>query len=376
LEELEGSERRLRAFLESASQGVVAIDRAGTITLVNAKTEEMFGYRREELIGAPMERLLPEGLQGQHAAHRSEYFIAPRSRPMGVGLELRGRKKGGVEFPVEISLSFVDEPGDPQALALITDISERKRLELQLQQKQKLESLGVLAGGLAHDFNNLLTGVIGNVSLALEETPAASPIRPHLEEAIEAAGHAADLTQQLLAYAGKARFLARRVDLPALLREMMAAARPALVPATVAVELDLPDGLPAAAGDSAQLRQLFGNLLRNAGEAIDGKPGGRIRIRAELLEKEPGRYVAVEVTDNGCGMDEATTARIFDPFFSTKFTGRGLGLAAARGIVDVHHGAIQVESRPGEGSTFRVLLPAAPPGGLRPRKALEKPMLS
>jgi signal transduction histidine kinase len=157
---------------------------------------------------------------------------------------------------------------------------------------------------------------------------------------------------------------------------MMAAARPALVPATVAVELDLPDGLPAAAGDSAQLRQLFGNLLRNAGEAIDGKPGGRIRIRAELLEKEPGRYVAVEVTDNGCGMDEATTARIFDPFFSTKFTGRGLGLAAARGIVDVHHGAIQVESRPGEGSTFRVLLPAAPPGGLRPRKALEKPMLS
>jgi PAS domain S-box-containing protein len=366
---LEEEEGRLRAFLESASQGVVAIDPGGAILLVNGTTEELFGYSRQELIGAPMEILLPEALRAQHGEHRTAYFASPRSRPMGIGTELKGRKKNGVEFPVEISLSFVREPNRQLALALITDISQRKRLEQQMQQAQKLESLSVLAGGIAHDFNNLLTGIIGNASLVLEQTSPDDPLYPHLQDAVEAGKQAADLTRKLMAYAGKGRFLIRNIDVAALLRDVLGLVR-ASIPTTIQVLLELPAPLPPISADPAQMQQLLMSLLINAAEAI-GEGRGAIRLAASPLQSEdpvagrmsatrvpPGRYVAIEVTDTGCGMDDATRARIFDPFFTTKFTGRGLGLAAARGIVEAHHGAIQVFSRPGQGSTFKVLLPA------------------
>ncbi len=373
LRELEESEGRLRAFLESASQGVVAIDPAGKLLLVNAKTEQMFGYSRQELLGAPLEMLLPETLRHLHAKHRQDYFGAPRSRPMGVGMELRGRKKDGSEFPVEISLSFVRESSRQLAVALITDISARKEIETQMQQRQKLESLGVLAGGIAHDFNNLLTGIIGNASLVLGEMGPDHPLYRHVRDVIEAGQQAATLTRQLLAYAGKGQFYIREVDIAPLVREVVGMVRSS-VPGSVRIAVDLPEHLPPVSADSGQLQQLFLNMILNAAEAIDGRRG-TVWISARTIDSNalpasrlsangllPGRYLSVEVKDDGCGMDEATSLRIFDPFFTTKFTGRGLGLAAARGIVEAHHGSIEVTSAPGKGSTFTVLLPAAPPG--------------
>jgi PAS domain S-box-containing protein len=337
---------------------------------VNAKTEEMFGYTRAELLGSGLEILLPENLRRAHIEHRTNYFLAPRSRPMGVGMELRGRKKDGTEFPVEISLSFVREAGGQLALALITDISARKQIELQMRQGQKLESMGVLAGGVAHDFNNLLTGIIGNASLVLEGLGPDHPMRSHVQEVVEAGHHAAALTRQLLAYAGKGQFDLREIDLASLLREVEALVRSS-VPSAVRVLVDLPERLPPVSGDAGQLQQLFLSLIINAAEAIDGAHG-TVRISGLPLESAmpltgrfsatgvpPGRYIAVDVKDDGCGMDESTTSRIFDPFFTTKFMGRGLGLSAARGIVEAHRGAIQVSSAPGEGTTFTVLLPAA-----------------
>ncbi|MDF2975180.1 MAG: sensor hybrid histidine kinase [Microvirga sp.] len=174
LEEAEKRERRLRAFLESASQSVVAVAQSGAIVLVNAATAELFGYSREELLGASLEVLLPERLRGQHVAHRTHYFSVPRSRPMGVGMELAGRKKDGTEFPLEISLSFVSEPETNIALALITDISERKRIEEQMRQTQKLESLGVLAGGIAHDFNGSIAESVGDTGPAVRFSASSS----------------------------------------------------------------------------------------------------------------------------------------------------------------------------------------------------------
>ncbi|HUJ75466.1 MAG TPA: ATP-binding protein, partial [bacterium] len=347
----------------------MAIEIGGAIRLVNAKTEEQFGYRREELLGQPLEILMPEGLRAQHVAHRAEYFQAPRSRPMGMGMELKGRKKDGTEFPVEISLSFVREQSGQLALALITDISERKRLDEQMRQTQRMESLGVLAGGVAHDFNNLLTGIMGNASLVQEHLAPDTPAYRQVEDVLHSAQQAADLTRQLLAYAGKGQFYITSVDMAAVVRETLGLMRSS-IPAAVRVKVRLQEALPPVSGDRGQLQQLFTNLLWNAVEAI-GTGSGTVEVGAETVETDepissrfsvtapPGKYVAVEVTDSGCGMDEATIARIFDPFFTTKFTGRGLGLSASRGIVQAHHGGIRVASNPGQGSTFTILLPVA-----------------
>ena len=373
LESCKRSEARLRAFLESASQGLVAADACGKIIMVNSKTEELFGYGREELLGRSLETLLPQRYRQVHAEHRGDYFAHRRNRPMGFGMDLQGARKDGTEFPVEISLSWIEEDGSTLAFALITDISERKRLEENLRHSQKLESLGVLAGGVAHDFNNLLTGLMGNASMAVESLAPSNPIREYLQNIIESSQRAAYLTRQLLAYAGKGRFVIGQIDLSELLREMDGLVA-ASVPKTVQVRMSLASALPPVEADASQIQQLVMNLIINAGEAIGDNPG-TVLVSTALQEVDehylstvlaetplsPGTYICLEVNDNGKGMDHDTMSRIFDPFFSTKFTGRGLGLAAVSGIVRGHRGAIKVYSEPGKGTAFKVLFPAAVP---------------
>lgn len=248
---------------------------------------------------------------------------------------------------------------------------ERRVLEEKLRETQKLESLGLLAGGVAHDFNNLLTGILGNASLAVEMWDPPEPARSMLRDVINAGERAAELTRQLLAYAGKGRFFIQPMDFSGAVREVAGLMRSSL-PRTVELSLELAEDLPPLEGDASQVRQLVMNLVMNAGEAI-GNAHGRVvvstgmrELTAEQLQRGaaaegllPGPYLCLEVRDNGCGMDEETRRQIFDPFFTTKFIGRGLGLAAARGIVRSHRGIIEVESEPGKGSVFRVLLPAA-----------------
>ncbi len=263
------------------------------------------------------------------------------------------------------------EPAANIALALITDITERKRIEAQMRHTQKLESLGVLAGGIAHDFNNLLVGIIGNASLGLDQVSPSHPLRTTLSEVLAAAQRAADLTRQLLAYAGKGRVVITRVDMSDLIREITTLVRSSIPPG-VHLRLELEPRLPPVAADAAQMQQLIMNLVINAAEAI-GEKEGTIGVATMVVNAdaayiattftgsriEPGKYVAVEAQDNGCGMDEDTVRMFFDPFFTTKFTGRGLGLAAVLGIVQGHKGAIKVYTTSGKGSTFKILLPAA-----------------
>ncbi len=245
------------------------------------------------------------------------------------------------------------------------------RLDETLRQSAKLESLGVLAGGIAHDFNNLLTGILGNASLALETVGETHPATQNLRDAIEASERAADLTKQMLAYAGKGRFLIEPVDISALVRQISALIRIS-IPKHVKLRLDLQQPLPFVEADVAQLQQLIMNLVINAAEAIpEHRQGSVLAITrsqeadAEYLatldaaDAAPGTYVAINIHDNGMGMDEATLSKIFDPFFTTKFTGRGLGLAAAIGIVRGHKGVLKVFSSPGQGTTFKVLLPVS-----------------
>jgi len=230
----------------------------------------------------------------------------------------------------------------------------------------------VLAGGVAHDFNNLLTGILGNASLALDAAPRHDPNRIALEEVVRAAERAADLTRQLLAYAGKGRFVLRTLDVSALEREIAGLIQTSL-PKPVQLRLQLADDLPAVEADAGQLQQIIMNLVINGAEAV-GESGGTVLVRTGVQDVDPqyiatvssdgerlrsGRYVNLEVHDTGCGMSAETLARIFDPFFTTKFTGRGLGLSAVQGIVRAHHGALKVYSTPGQGTTFKVLFPAS-----------------
>ncbi len=247
---------------------------------------------------------------------------------------------------------------------------ERQQLESQMQQAQKLESLGVLAGGIAHDFNNLLVGILGNASLALLDLPTESPVRHSVAEIEQAAQRAAELTRQLLAYAGKGRFVVEPVDCSQVVREMTALLRTA-VSKNAHVSLSLADDLPPVEADVTQLRQVVMNLITNASDALPEQGGmifihtGRQAVDSEYLascvpgsDTMPGDFVFVEVRDEGRGMDEATRSRIFDPFFTTKFTGRGLGLAATLGIVRGHRGAIRVYSEPAKGTSIKLLFPA------------------
>jgi two-component system, cell cycle sensor histidine kinase and response regulator CckA len=264
------------------------------------------------------------------------------------------------------------------ATVVFVDITERIALEQKMQEAQRLESLGLLAGGIAHDFNNLLTVILGNAELAQADLPAGSPIHQALTPLVLAAQRATDLTRQMLAYAGRGPFQTTRLDLNTLIARLAPLLHAAL-PRTVAVVTQLTEMPARVEGDETQLQQVVMNLVINGSEAI-GTDDGTVTIStvertmtAESLadyrfgsEHPPGRYIQLTVADTGCGMEASTRERIFDPFFTTKFTGRGLGLAAVLGIVRTHRGALRVDSLPGRGTTFTLLLPVAPDSAARP----------
>jgi PAS domain S-box-containing protein len=297
--------------------------------------------------------------------------------PTGTGITLTyHRRSDGTVFPVEAKENSFVLDGRVIVVSTIRDVTERLlaereqiQLEARMQQAQKLESLGVLAGGIAHDFNNLLSGILGSIDLASAELTPESGLQQSLALARECAERASVLCDQLLAYSGRGRFVVKPLSLTTLIDEL----RPLLEVSVVnkpRLTFELEPALPLVDVDAAQLRQVILNLVMNAAEATPLGMGhvivrcnvtdiDREELSSYLLgdELHAGRYVAIEVVDNGCGMDEATTARIFEPFFTTKFAGRGLGLPALLGIVRGHRGAIQVVSSPGRGSVFRVLLP-------------------
>lgn len=247
---------------------------------------------------------------------------------------------------------------------------ERSQLEARLLHAQKLESLGVLAGGIAHDFNNLLLAVYGNLDLAMRDT-VQTAVRHSIEEALAAARKAGALTNQMLAYSGRGKFVAAATDINRLINDHVEILR-AVVPKAIALRLELSDNLPPVVADAAQIQQVIINLATNAAEAISTGDGtvtlatgaasftaAQLAATRGLQKPPPGEYVFIRISDTGCGMDEVALRRLFEPFFSTKFTGRGLGMSAVLGIVDKHKGAIFVESAPGQGAVATVLLPPA-----------------
>jgi signal transduction histidine kinase/ActR/RegA family two-component response regulator len=283
------------------------------------------------------------------------------------------RAKDGRHILVSLTVSPIHDANGKLigASKVARDITDQRRMEERLRESAKLESLGILAGGIAHDFNNLLVGILGNASLVADELPPRSLHRELLQGVLEASDRAAQLIRQMLAYAGKGRFLLETVDLSTQVRQI-AALLHAGISKGIILRFDLHEESVLIEVDVGQLQQIVMNLILNAAEAIDDG-GGVVTVSTRIEEVEerdladlkaaegmrPGRYGVFEVTDTGCGMDEETRSRIFDPFYSTKFTGRGLGLAAVLGIVRGHKGGLRVRSSPGEGSTFTVFIPQA-----------------
>lgn len=286
--------------------------------------------------------------------------------------EIEEKRLGG-SFDVTVSPLTNEDGRTTSFVHVMRDITERKAaqeekfaLERQFQQAQKMESLGVLAGGIAHDFNNILAVILGNCSLVKQRPEMAVELVPEIEIAAE---RAADLCRQMLVYRGKTEFIPAPVKMTELVGEMCKILRPT-IPNQVEIIQNLENDLPLIHGDASQLRQIVMNLMINAAEAL-GENQGKISVALTRVELGPGRaevdylgrsisagdYLCLEIADNGCGMDNVTSKRLFEPFYTTKFTGRGLGMPAVLGIITTHKGALQFSSQPGKGSSFLIYLP-------------------
>ena len=357
------------AIVQHSNDAIFTRTRHGRITSWNPAAERLYGYSASELEAKDVTLLFPAETSPQVDSALARVLSGDRVEPF----EATALRKDGKTADVSLTISpVIDHRGKRTAASVIArDVTERKKADLQLRETQKLESLGVIAGGVAHDFNNLLVGILGNASLVLDSTPPSSVNHKLLQTVVDAGERASHLTRQLLAYAGKGRFVTEKVDLTALVREISSLVQTS-IPKTVQLRLELADGLPAVEGDPGQLQQVIMNLVINAAEAVPEGQNGTVLVTVEAQDLDEqylrqnlagevlkaGRYVSMEVHDTGSGMTDEVRARIFDPFFTTKFTGRGLGLAAVLGIVTGHKGTIRVYSILGKGTTFKVLLPS------------------
>lgn len=368
-ERLKEQERTLRLATEAAGVGIWSWESETRRFAGSEQSQRLFGLR-----GNRPDLSYEEFLQLVHPEDRGRVDAAVRDaleNPDRHDIQFRSVwPDGTVRVLAAMGLARRDENGRTVHLrGVLLDVTERVHREAAAAEAHRLESIGTLAGGVAHEFNNLLTSIIGNASLAAEDVPAGSPAAKRLAEVLQPAERAAELTRQLLAYGGKGRFVQRTLDLSGEVGRIASLLK-ASVPRRVRLHFDLPAGLPPIEADPSQIQQVAIDLVVNAGEAI-GQGGGAVTIRTAALEIgsaavqerfagseiAPGRYVMLEVRDTGCGMDEPIKTRLFEPFFSTKFAGRGMGLAAVRGIVRGHRGAIEVVSAPGQGTTMRAFFP-------------------
>jgi PAS domain S-box-containing protein len=369
------TEERFRTLLESAPDGMVIVGADGAIAFVNNQTESLFGYDRADLIGQPIEVLVPAQFRASLRARRKAFFVES-SEPIhpGADLELVGLRRDGTEFPVDVRLSPARTAEGDVVTAAIRDVTARKHseqalrnAESQLRHAQKMEAVGTLAGGIAHDFNNVLSVILSYTGFLTDALGPTDPMRGDIDEIAKAAGRAVQLTKQLLAFSRKQTFAPRSVAPNEILKGMDGMLRRiggggveiALVPGRV---------VGTILADPGQIEQVIMNLVVNARDAMPR--GGVIRVETTFVEvaedteapcpgMAPGSYVLLQVADTGVGMDAETRARIFEPFFTTKEIGKGtgLGLAVVYGIVVQSSGFIAVDSKVQKGTTFRVYFP-------------------
>ncbi|MGE0707899.1 MAG: chemotaxis protein CheB [Planctomycetota bacterium] len=365
------AEASLRSVLDTATDAIVTVDGEGIIVGCNRATEHLFGYGRDELLGASVTLLMAPADAQSHERAMERFLRTREPRVIGVGREVLGQRKDGVQLPLELSLGYEQGPRGDRFVGLLRDLRERKSLEAQLLRAQKLEALGRLASGMTHEFKNLLMGIAGAAHMVREALPPDSPARPHADELTHAIERGLELTRRLLsfgpqaqAHPGPARLDEAVRDVEPLLRHLLSDGRED--PPRLLVELGAPALVKAPASD---LERALLNLVLNARDAC--RPGGKIEVQTRtltLLPSEaarcgvaPGEFAALIVSDDGCGMDLETRTRAFEPFFTTKpaTLGTGLGLPMVHGIARRAGGFAELDSAPGLGTTVRVYLPTA-----------------
>jgi two-component system cell cycle sensor histidine kinase/response regulator CckA len=385
ISERERAEAKFQDLLEAAPDAIVGVRQDGRVVLVNVRAEQMFGYPRHELIGQPVEILVPDALRDAHVTLRNQYIGEPRPRPMG--RQLAARRRDGTELPVEISLGSLHADDGLVVTAAIRDITERLQVQAEQQRlraeaervritagmhrTQRLESLGQLAGGVAHDFNNLLAVILNYAAFITEEAGADNPdagaIAGDSEQITRAAVRGSELTRQLLAFARREVVRPRVLDLNQVIGDVEQMLR-RLLGEHVLLSTRLAAAVPPVKADPGQLEQVLVNLAVNARDAMPG--GGALVIDTAPVTVDddyaahhtgirPGRHVRIRVSDTGEGMPADVIDRAFEPFYTTKPSGEGtgLGLATVYGIVTQAGGTVNLYSEPGMGTTVQILLP-------------------
>jgi PAS domain S-box-containing protein len=373
-------EATLRSVIAQSLDGIALADGAGALIEWNPAQEQITGLARGEVLGRPLwevqYQLAPVGWRAQHQSDvvktmLAGFFETQQAPWLGRMTTTELQRPDGERRFVQ-SVTFPVRGAQRALLAAICrDVTDLRREQEALVQRQKLESIGALAGGMAHDFNNILQAALGQAALALAGLEPDHPAARHVEKIVPSIERAADLTRQLLAYAGLGSYFVRHEDMVQIIRDSASLARAAL-PQNADMALDLRADLPAIQADRNQVQQVLMNLVLNAGEAIEGRQGavtiaaGRQTVgqgeEASYVAgaaPAPGDYVYLQVSDTGTGMDAGTLARACEPFFSTRFTGRGLGLPAVLGIVRSHKGGLALRSQPGRGTAVTVLWPVA-----------------
>jgi PAS domain S-box-containing protein len=357
-----------RLAFDLSPSGMLAVDAGGLILAANREVERLFGWTREELVGRPIETLVPARLRGNHPAHRSTFMAEPQARPMGAGRELYAVRKDGIEFPVEIGLNPVRQGEQIVVLATVVDISARRTLEENLRRSQKLEAVGVLAGGIAHDFNNILLGIVGHTELVLREARLGDQSREDLERVLKAAERGRELVRRILQFSRDTGVSRAPLRIERVLGEAIQLLRASL-PSTIEIRAELDPETPIVMSDETQIHQILMNLGTNAAHAMP--EGGTVTVRLEPFAAtpdfahahpgtDPGPCARITVSDTGVGMSPLVLERVLEPFYTTKPPGQGtgLGLSIVHGIVRAHRGVLEIASAPGRGTTVTITLPA------------------
>jgi PAS domain S-box-containing protein len=361
----------IRVAFEKCPSGLIVVDGEGKIRVVNHEVESLLGYSRHELIGRPVEILVPGPFAATHKAVRDRYTAHATERKMGVGRELAARHKDGREIPVEIGLSPIATSEGTFILATVVDVRERRAMEERLRQTHKLEAIGNLASGIAHDFNNILLGITGYTELAREAVGNLPRVVSDLDIVIDTAKRGRDLVSRILYFTRKSQPTRAPMPWDVPIREALQLLR-ATLPPNIEIREGFDASAPLVVADGNELHQIAMNLATNAAHAMKSH-GGVLEVRvgpvivdlafAQRHEgMHPGLHAKLSLSDTGVGIPEDVRQRIFEPFFTTKPQGEGtgLGLSVIAQIVRSLSGAIEVSSRMGEGTRFDVYLPAAP----------------
>ncbi|SRR5579885_19450 len=344
-------------YFKAASESLLIVGRGGLILEVNPQAESLFGYQSEELVGRPVEVLVPERLRDIHQKHVVGFFNAPRTRTMGTGLKLVGRRKDGTEFPLEVSLTYAPgtRRGDVVVAAAI-DISQRLALEREARRAESITSLGTIAAGIAHDLNNPLQVILSRAELlqALGDS-LPSEVREDLEVIQRHAQRATRIVEEFLRVSRQREKDYAPLQVSRVVDDALLLMGDQLNSSKIGVEILSQRELPPIMGDTTALERVLINLLSNARDAM--RDGGRLRIETGLSDDRPG-WVRLRVTDSGPGIEPGALNRIFDLLYTTKPDGTGLGLWLSRRIIQEHSGRIEVQSELGRGTTFTITLPA------------------